>query len=109
MTIRSSDHWDAGLFISIDDDSPNIRRPVNEIYCTMVSVDTLVSGVRGDRHFQCCGHSYQLGERIDSHLPHDLASVGFHRDLADTELECDLLVQQAGDHQCHGLPFTRGP
>jgi hypothetical protein len=33
--------------------------------------------------------------------------VGLHRDLADTELGCDLFVQQAGDDQCHGLSFAR--
>ena len=68
---------------------------VRAIYCTMVLVDTLVSGVRDERHLERRGHSHQFGERIDLHLPHDSASMGFHRDLADTELERDLFVQQA--------------
>jgi hypothetical protein len=68
---------------------------VTAIYCTMVLADTLVSGVRDQRQAECCGDSHQFGEGIDSHLPHNLAPVGLHRDLADTELSCDLFVQQA--------------
>jgi hypothetical protein len=64
---------------------PKIRPRVSAIYCTMVLVDTLVSGVHNEGHVECCGHADEFGERIDSHLPHDLASVGFHSDLADTE------------------------
>ena len=60
-------------------------------------VDTLVLGVRSERHFECRSHSHQLGERVDAHLPHNPASVSLHRDLADTKLESDLFVQQAGD------------
>ena len=56
----------------------------------MVLVDTSVSDVRDVRHVECCGHSYQVGERIDSHLAHDPASMGLDRDLADTEFGCDL-------------------
>jgi len=57
---------------------------VAAFYCTMVLVDTLVSGVPDQRHVEGCGDSHQFGERIDSHLPHNPASVGLHRDLADT-------------------------
>src|SRR5882724_6705885 len=64
---------------------PKIRPREIAIYCTMVLVDTLVSGVHNEGHVECCGHADEFGERIDSHLPHDLASVGFHSDLADTE------------------------
>jgi hypothetical protein len=59
--------------------------------------DTLVSGVRDESDVECCGHSHQVGEGIHLHLAHDLTSVGLHCDLADTELECDLFVEQAGD------------
>jgi hypothetical protein len=69
--------------------------------------DTLVSGVRDQRDVECRGDSHQLGQRLDSHLPHNPASVGLHRDLADTEPGRDLLVQQAGDDQCHDLSFAR--
>jgi hypothetical protein len=37
----------------------------------------------------------------------DLASVGLHRDLADTEPRSDLLVQQAGNDQRHDFSFAR--
>lgn len=39
-----------------------IRAYVDTIYYTMVLVDTLVSGVRDERDFECCGHSHQVGE-----------------------------------------------
>src|SRR2546430_5733030 len=54
------------------------------------------------------GHFHQVGERIGLHLLHPLAAVGFHRDFADAELATDLLVQPAGDHQVHDLPFATG-
>jgi hypothetical protein len=60
--------------------------------------DTLVSGVRDEWDVECCGHSHKVGEGIHLHLAHDLTSVGLHRDLADTELEGDLFVQQTGDN-----------
>src|SRR4030095_9849145 len=75
-------------------------------YCTMVSVDTLVLGVRDERDVECCRGSDQVSERIDLHLAHHPASVGLDRDLADSELDCDLFVQQAGDDQCHDLAFA---
>src|SRR5215831_1643389 len=70
-----------------------IRGYVTAIYCTMVLADTLVLGVRDQRDVECRGDSHQVGERLDSHLPHNPASMGLHCDLADTELGCDLLVQ----------------
>ena len=73
---------DVTPYVAMGNDSSNIRRCVTAIYCTMVLVDTLVSDVRDERHVKCRGHSHQFGERLDSHLAHDLASVGFHRDLA---------------------------
>src|SRR6266480_1091682 len=54
------------------------------------------------------GHFHQVGERIGLHLLHHLAAVGFYRDFADAELATDLLVQPAGDHQVHDLPFATG-
>src|SRR5262249_20848177 len=82
-----------------------IRGHSTVIFCTMVLADTLVSG-RDQRHVECCGDSHQFGERVDSHLPHNPASMGLHRDLTDAEPCCDLFVQQARDDQCHGLPFA---
>ena len=39
------------------------------------------------------GHVHQVGKGACFHLPHNLASVCLHRDLADAEFEGDLLVQ----------------
>src|SRR5262245_50498620 len=71
----------------------------------MVSVDTLVLGVH-ERVVECRCGSDQVCQRTDLHLAHHPASVGFHCDLADTELECDLFVQQAGHDQRHDLAFA---
>jgi hypothetical protein len=86
----------------------NIRVYVEAIYWTKVSFDTFVSHVRDERDVERCGHPHQVRQRIDLHLAHHLASVGLHRDLADAELDSDLFIQEAGDDQCHDLPFARG-
>jgi len=67
-----------------------------------------VSAFRRRCEAESRGHSYQVGQRIRLHLFHNLTSVCLHRDLADAELATDLFIQQAGDHQCHDLPFARG-
>src|SRR5690348_7784549 len=87
--------------------SAKIRAFVNAVYYTKVVVNTLVSGVRDERRVECRGHSYEVRDRIDLHLPHDAGSVGLYRVLADTELRGDLFVQQAGDDQLHDLSFAR--
>jgi hypothetical protein len=46
-------------------------------------------------------HMHQGGERVGLHLAHHFAPVGLHRDLADTELETHLFIQQARNHQSH--------
>ena len=45
----------------------------------------MVSDARNEWYVECSGHSHQIGERLDLHLAHDLASVGFHRDLTACE------------------------
>src|SRR5271170_1590090 len=67
-----------------------------------------VSGIWHRRRAQYRGHIYQLDERAGLHLSHHLAAVCFHRDLADTELATDLLIQLAGDHQIHDLSLASG-
>src|SRR5271168_4432285 len=47
---------------------------------------------------EACGHVDQIGERGGLHLPHHLAAVRLHGDLADAELAAHLLVHQAGGH-----------
>src|SRR5439155_22655632 len=54
---------------------------------------------------------HEISDRPGLHLPHHLAAVGLHRDLADAELAADLLVQTARDDECHDLalaPAERG-
>src|SRR5215472_1343508 len=72
----------------------------------MVSVDTLVLGTRDAWQVECRGHSHEFRERIDAHLPRDPASVRLHGDLANAKPGCDLLIQQAGNHQSHGFSFA---
>jgi len=52
------------------------------------------------------GHSYQRGERIGSHLMHDLPAVRFYRDLTDAEFAADLFVQQTRNDQRHNLALA---
>jgi hypothetical protein len=44
---------------------------VTAIYCTKVLADTTVSAVRDQRDAERRGDSDQLGQRMDSHLPHN--------------------------------------
>ena len=69
--------------------------------------EALVSADATSGHVEGCGYPHQVCERLDLHLPHDLAAMGLHRDLADSELRRNLFVQPAGDHQSHDLPFAR--
>jgi hypothetical protein len=52
------------------------------------------------------GNIHQVGERAGIHLSHHLASVRLDGNLADTELEADLFIQQTADHQRHDLPLA---
>jgi hypothetical protein len=65
--------------------------------------DTLVSDGRGEFDAEHGRPSHQIGQRKVSHLAQDPASMGSHDDLADTQLCCDLLVQQAREDQCQDL------
>jgi hypothetical protein len=49
--------------------------------------------VRDERDVERRSQPYQVRERIGVHLSHHLASVRFHRDLANAELGCYLLIQ----------------
>src|SRR4029077_1959474 len=54
------------------------------------------------------GHRDEARKRIRLHLAHQLTTVGFHGDLADSELRSDLLVQQSRDDQGHHFAFAGG-
>src|SRR6185437_3711123 len=64
------------------------------------------SGVRRTCEAESRGHCYQVGERVGFHLSHHTSAVCLDSDLANAELATDLLMQQAGDHQHHDLPFA---
>ena len=66
------------------------------------------AGAMSGCHLEPRGHFYEVGERVGFHLLHHLAAVRLYRDLANAEFAADLLIQQAGDHQGHDLPFARG-
>src|SRR5690349_4728861 len=60
---------------------------------------------RSVRQLELCGQSDELRERSGLHLSHDFAAVRFHRDLADTEFVCDLLIEQTRRDEHHDLPL----
>jgi MOSC domain-containing protein YiiM len=63
--------------------------------------------VRGDHRAQFFGHPHQIGEGVGLHLSHDFSPVSFDRDLANTQLGANLLIEQAGNYQAHDLAFAR--
>src|SRR4026209_1663676 len=48
----------------------------------------------------------QLRQRARAHLAHHPPAMGFHGDLADTELAAHLLVELAGHHESHHFLFA---
>ena len=52
-----------------------------------------LSVFRHRRKTEFRGHCHQVGERVGLHFSHHLASVCFHSDLADAELEPNLFIQ----------------
>ena len=84
-----------------------IRGCVAAIYCTMVLVHTLVSGVLDPWHVECCSDSHQFGEGIDSHLPHNPASVAFTEISLIPSLAAICLFNRPGNDQCRSLSFAR--
>src|SRR5262245_49133207 len=57
------------------------------------------------KHLPCAD---EIADRCSVHLPHDVAPMQFHRDLADAEVEGDLLVQPAERDLAQDLPLARG-
>src|ERR1700736_2257639 len=77
-----------------------------------IGLAAIVVRTSGSRHASARGrrrktqlrrHIDEVGERGRFHLPHHAPAMRFHRDLADAELEADLLVEPAGNDQCHDL------
>jgi Zn-finger in ubiquitin-hydrolases and other protein len=64
----------------------------------------LLSLLARESELRCNIH--EVGERAGIHLPHHLASVRLHGNLADAELKADLFIQQTADHQRHDLPLA---
>src|SRR4029077_1516825 len=52
-------------------------------------------------------HHHQIRNGVGLHLSYHLASVSLHRNLADPKFGTDLLVQEAGDDECHDFTFAR--
>src|SRR5258708_25468811 len=61
---------------------------------------------RGKREAEPRGHPHQVRKRAGLHLSHHLASVSLDGDLARAQFGADLLVQKAGDDQCHDLALA---
>src|ERR1700741_5126692 len=51
-------------------------------------------------------HVHQLGKGVRFHLAHHLAAMGLDRNLADSQLAADQLVQPASDHQRQHLALA---
>src|SRR6516162_67102 len=60
------------------------------------------------REVQFVGHPGQVRQRSRLHLSHDLAAMDFYGDLADADIEGDLLVETAGHHQGHDFALAGG-
>ena len=54
---------------------------------------------------ELAGHPHQIGQRTCLHLLHDLPTMCFYRDLANSKFSANLFIQHAGNHQHHDLPF----
>src|SRR5262249_14860357 len=50
------------------------------------------------REIELFRHAREIEHRGGFHLAHDLASVGFHRDLTDTDVAGNLLVEPPLQH-----------
>src|SRR5262245_39743613 len=50
----------------------------------------------------------ELCDGTCAHLLHHVAPMELDGDLADPEIESDLLVHRAGDHKMQHLPFAHG-
>jgi hypothetical protein len=50
----------------------------------------------------------QIGERGNPHFTHHLAPMHFDRNLGNSELIANLLVQPTAGHQIHYLSLPRG-
>lgn len=57
-----------------------------------------VLGSRRSRRAESLRHFHQICKRVGFHFFHHLASVGLYRDLTDSELATDLLVQKSCDY-----------
>src|SRR6266481_2353597 len=72
----------------------------------------LYAGLTARRLFRCevqlVGHPGQLRQGSRLHLSHDLAAMHFYSDLADADVEGDLLVEAASHHQGHHLALPGG-
>ena len=52
------------------------------------------------------GYPDKLGHRLYAELSHRMGAVHLHRDLADSEIGGDLLVQAAGGDPRHHIPLA---
>lgn len=99
---RSSTDWSLPERIELigEDSDYNLNCTVNDACAMCESKIDFFDGDLMKRliSLESLGHFYQLGERVGLHLPHKLAAVCLHRDLANAELETYLFIQQAGDH-----------
>src|SRR5260221_4450659 len=51
-------------------------------------------------------HSNQFCQRLRLHLPHHVAAMNLHGDLADPELKSYLLIEHTRNHQAHDFALA---
>src|SRR5260221_1195798 len=51
-------------------------------------------------------HSNQFCQRLRLHLPHHVAAMNLHGDLADTELKSYLFIEHTRNHQAHDFALA---
>jgi hypothetical protein len=64
--------------------------------------------VRREQHAEPFRDQYQLSERLNLALLHDLLSMRFDGSLGSTQFMGNLLVELAANHQGEDLAFARG-
>ena len=90
IIIHNRDHWSFHQFLFLRCVSPSWANwQGKEKYPYDLGRSTLAA-----RNAQKICHSYEIGQRVRMHFPHDVAAMHLHRDLAQTYFASDLFVEQ---------------
>jgi hypothetical protein len=89
---------------------PSCRRDLAMFVATRGTIKAANLGLNPPTHLgrQRLPDANELADGSELHLAHHAATVDLDGDLADAEIESDLLVQAAGRNFSPDLTFTRG-